>query len=140
MKKITPDILYTIIAGACFLFLAGAIIAEHNTDPSDWIVPDRFANMDNPVEVNNQSIRMGNSLFRRNCRDCHGNQGKGDGPESSELKVSLRDLSSDEVQSQTDGELFYKTREGRDEMPGFEADLHDEDIWHIVNFIRSLKK
>jgi len=38
----------------------------------------------------------------------------------------------------TDGELFYKIKEGvGDFMPAFEDQLPDEDIWDIVNYLRS---
>ena len=37
--------------------------------------------------------------------------------------------------------LFYKTQTGRDEMPSFKNKIPDEeDIWHTVNYMRSLCK
>ena len=41
---------------------------------------------------------------------------------------------------QSDGELFYKTKIGRGEMPKYEGKIGDDDIWFMVNFMRSLKK
>jgi hypothetical protein len=44
-------------------------------------------------------------------------------------------------QSQSDGALFYKTSEGRDDMPSFKKKIPDaEDIWNLVNFVRTFKK
>ena len=51
----------------------------------------------------------------------------------------MRDLSSSEVQGQTDGELYYKSFIGRDEMPNFEKKIRgEEDRWMVVNYMRSL--
>ncbi len=121
-------------------FVAATLVQDSEQDPEEWIVPERFKQMQNPMEADNQSIRIGSSLYRRNCRECHGSEGKGDGSEAQDLETEMRDLGSEEVQSQTDGELFYKTREGRDEMPGFEADIYEVDIWNIVNYMRTLKE
>ncbi len=125
---------------AILLIMTGITISGIDGGADEWEVPNRFKHMENPVEADNQSARIGRSLYRRNCSDCHGSAGAGDGPEAADLETPLRDFGSEEVQNQTDGELFYKTSEGRDEMPGFKADLFDEDIWHIVNYIRTLKK
>jgi len=53
----------------------------------------------------------------------------------------MPDFSKAVVQGQTDGDLFYKTKNGRDDMPGFGKKItNDEDIWLLVNYIRGLKK
>jgi mono/diheme cytochrome c family protein len=45
------------------------------------------------------------------------------------------------VQSLSDGELYYKIKEGRDDMPSFKKKItDDEEIWHIVNFMRTMAK
>lgn len=140
MSKKTNVPFYTIIAILFLFFGTASVITNSVQDPKEWEVPERFKQMENPVEMDNQSLRIGRSLYRRNCRDCHGSEGKGDGSEAPELETTMRDFGSEEVQSQRDGELFYKVLEGRDEMPSFRADLIEEDIWNIVNYIRSLKE
>jgi mono/diheme cytochrome c family protein len=45
------------------------------------------------------------------------------------------------VQAETDGELFYKISEGREDMPAFKKKIPDEeDRWSVVNFTRTFKK
>jgi mono/diheme cytochrome c family protein len=40
---------------------------------------------------------------------------------------------------QTDGHLFIAIKDGtKGQMPGFAAKLKDDQIWKIVNFIRSI--
>jgi len=54
-------------------------------------------------------------------------------------KVILGGFSAEEFQAQSDGELFFKTSFGRDDMPEFTKKLlDDEDRWLIVNYIRTL--
>ena len=48
------------------------------------------------------------------------------------------DWTSAKVQSQTDGELFWKMSEGRSAMPPWKS-LPEKDRWELVNYIRTLK-
>ena len=36
-----------------------------------------------------------------------------------------------------DGDFFWKIQEGRGDMPSFNDDLSEEQIWEIINYIRS---
>ena len=56
------------------------------------------------------------------------------------LKQSRTNFSKAEFQNQTDGEHFYKTKTGRGDMPKYEGKLSDDDIWNIVNYMRTFKK
>ena len=49
------------------------------------------------------------------------------------------DWSSAAVQSDTDGELFWKITNGRGSMPAWRQ-LPETERWQIVNYIRTLKK
>lgn len=140
MKNQINRSIYAIIATVILFFGSAAVISNSDEGSDEWVVPERFKQMENFVVADNQSLRIGQSMYRRNCRDCHGSRGKGDGPEAADLETAMKDFGSDEVQNQTDGELFYKTYEGRDEMPGFSGDMHEVDIWNIVNYIRTLKE
>ncbi|MCF8258244.1 MAG: c-type cytochrome [Flavobacteriales bacterium] len=115
-----------------------AFTAETN-DP--WPVPAEFEKMKNPVKSNAESIAIGKELFAKHCKSCHGKFGEGDGPKASELKTDCGDFTSDKFKAQSDGAIFYKTKKGRDEMPNFGKKMtDDEEIWHVVNFLRTLGK
>ena len=65
----------------------------------------------------------------------------GDGTKASQLDTEPGDFSKADFQSQSDGALFYKLSEGRDDMPGFKKKLPDADErWSIVDYMRTLKK
>ena len=111
------------------------------TFPQDgWVVPEKYKNMKNEYAGEDED-GIGEELYNQHCKSCHGKEGYGDGTKAKELETELNDLTSAEVQSQTDGELYYKAIIGRDEMPNFEKKIRDEeDRWMLINYLRSLAK
>jgi mono/diheme cytochrome c family protein len=106
-----------------------------------WNAPEKNAKTANPVASNPESIKAGAVLFAKHCQSCHGKKGLGDGTKASELKTEPGDFSIAAFQGQSDGSLFYKISEGRDDMPSFKKKIPEaNDVWNIVNFLRTLKK
>jgi len=113
----------------------------NNQDKKPWPVPDKDKNMKNAVPSSAESIAEGKALYSTHCKSCHGAKGLGDGSKAAQLKTEPGDFSKADFQAQTDGALFYKTTEGRDDMPNFKKKLPDADErWSIVNYLRTLKK
>lgn len=110
------------------------------TVQSDWVVPAEYQKMTNPTDPDDdESIEIGEELYMKHCKSCHGKEGLGDGPKAAEQKGDLGDFSSAEFQGQSDGTLFYKSKIGKDDMPDFSKKItNDEDIWFIVDFMRTL--
>ena len=132
MKTIKIFSLIGVFALICFSFTS--------IRQDKWVVPAKYVTMKNPVPAK-QDISIGKSLYEKHCKSCHGKEGYGDGPKSEGLKGDLGDFSSEEFQKQTDGELFYKTTFGRDDMPEYSKKMpDDEDRWLVVNYMRSLKE
>lgn len=105
-----------------------------------WQVPDKYAKMSNPVKSDAESLKNAKSLWVKHCQSCHGKTGLGDGSKAAQLETEMEDMTSDIVQNQSDGALFYKIQEGRDEMPTFKKKIPDEEeIWQLVNHMRTLK-
>ena len=101
-----------------------------------WTVPDNCKTMKNPVTFD-KTVAAG--LYSTHCRSCHGKEGLGDGPKAAQLDTKSGDFSSATFQKQSDGALFYKTSEGRGDMPSFKKKLPDaEDIWQLVHYMRTL--
>lgn len=106
-----------------------------------WPVPDNYKTMKNQIASNSESISAGKSLYATHCKSCHGSKGLGDGTKAATLKTEPGDFSKADFQSQPDGAIFYKTTEGRDDMPSFKKKIPDnDDRWSLVNFLRTLKK
>jgi mono/diheme cytochrome c family protein len=134
MKK-----LKLLFAGSA-LFALSITLSAQQAQPKPWVVPDNFKNMKNPIPSTEASIKTGGTLYTKNCASCHGKTGLGDGVKARALKTFPGDLSSAAYQNQTDGEHFYKTKFGRDEMPKYEGKMSDNDIWNMVNYMRTFKK
>jgi mono/diheme cytochrome c family protein len=112
-----------------------------NQQSKPWPVPEKNAKMANPVKSNAESISAGKALYSLHCASCHGKKGLGDGSKAAQLKTQPQDMSKADLQSQSDGSLYYKIAEGRDDMPSFKKKIPDaEDVWSLVNFMRTLKK
>jgi mono/diheme cytochrome c family protein len=80
----------------------------------------------------------GSDTFKTKCASCHGANGAGNTAAGKALKV--RDLSSSEVQAQTDNQLYGIVAKGKGKMPGFEKNLGADKCKELVAFIRTLKK
>ncbi len=125
------------------LFVSATVLlisATLSAQTKPWVVPANFKSMKNPVAANDASVKAGQAIYARTCAACHGRTGLGDGPKSRSLKTAATDFSKAEFQSQTDGEHFYKTKTGNGDMPKYEGKLSDEDIWNLVNYMRTFKK
>lgn len=137
-KKVISSFAFAISAVIIFSMISGFKSLQ---DKKPWPVPDNYKNMKNPVASNAQSIADGKTLYATHCKSCHGTKGLGDGSKAEQLKTEPGDFSKSDFQSQTDGAIFYKTSEGRDDMPSFKKKIPDaEERWAIVNFLRTLKK
>ena len=133
MKKYI-SILFTVM----FVTVLMAFVPRNANDP--WPVPDKYKNMPNPVKSDATSIATGKELYTQHCKSCHGTKGKGDGPKAAQLDTESGDFTKADFQKQTDGALFYKTSEGRKDMPSFKKKIADQnDIWAVVNYMRTLK-
>ena len=139
MKTSVKKIHVLSIALVALIFLAGSI-SRAQTKP--WTVPPADKAMKAPVKLTDQTvIDNGKDLYAKHCKSCHGAKGLGDGPKAATLKAKLVPFNDASVKSQTDGDLFYKTSKGRDEMPAYEKKIPDaNDRWALVAYMRFLSK
>jgi mono/diheme cytochrome c family protein len=127
-----------ILSMVALAFVITSFVTRKYNDP--WPVPDKFAKMPNPVKSDEASIAAGKALFVQHCQSCHGKKGKGDGPKAAQLDTECGDFTKADFQKQSDGSLYYKTFEGRKDMPSYKKKIPEaNDIWSIVNYIRTLK-
>ena len=76
----------------------------------------------------------GGDTFKAKCAMCHGPNGAGDTVIGKNMK--LRDLSSADVQKQSDAQLAAIISSGKNKMPGFGKTLSADQIKELVGFIR----
>lgn len=133
-------LLVTIIIAV--VFVIGNSVNAQQAKAKAWPVPDKNKTMKAAVNLKDATvISTGKDLWAKNCKSCHGAKGMGDGPKGASLKTFPGDFSSAAFQASTDGELFFRTNTGRDEMPAYEKKIPDaNDRWALVAYMRTFKK
>lgn len=133
-KRLNSFLSFMVISAIALTFVAFTIPQEK------WEVPAKYKSMENEYAGEDED-GIGEELYAQHCKSCHGKEGFGDGTKAKELDTEMRELTSEEVQGQTDGALYYKAIIGRDEMPNFEKKIRDdEDRWMVINYLRSLEE
>lgn len=122
---------------AAIFIPANVYLLYSQTQP--WVAPNGWSAKKSPIASSSTSIQVGKNIYRTNCIICHGEGGKGNGTLAMNLNPRPADHTSKKFQQQKDGEIFYKISTGRNAMPNFSQLLSDNDIWNIINFIRSME-
>ena len=96
---------------------------------------------ENPIEATQESVRAGLRVYGRFCRSCHGvrGDGRGQSPPAGSRPANLID--EEWVHGDSDGEIYAVIRAGVPpayDMDAWEGRITDDEIWHIVNFLRFL--
>jgi mono/diheme cytochrome c family protein len=100
--------------------------------------PAEAKKLKNPIPFTKESIARGRTTFARYCTECHGTDGKA----QVDVIANATDLTDPALwkNGTSEGEAFRSIREGAGvSMPSFKTQIHkEEDLWHLVNFVRSL--
>jgi mono/diheme cytochrome c family protein len=101
----------------------------HERDAT-WRAPAEKAARTNPLAQDSDAVAGGAKLFRQRCATCHGDNGRG--------TVKAPDLTTTDVQSQSDGALFWKITSGNAHagMPAFSF-LPELQRWQLVLHVRA---
>ena len=135
MKRISLLLLVLLV----FVF---ALWAQKPKDqpPAEYKIPPEAAAKANPVKPGPESLAKGKKLYGFACAMCHGESGDGKGDMATDMKNVTDFTKPDALKNRTDGELFYIIRTGKGEMPPEGDRAKDDDIWNMVNYVRSLAK
>ena len=72
---------------------------------------------------------------------CHGKAGEGDGDLAADMKLKLKDYRDpDSLKGMTDGEIYTIIEKGKGQMSGEEGRMKANQIWDVVNYVKSLAK
>jgi mono/diheme cytochrome c family protein len=128
------------LTSVMMLFIAFGMVSWISVRQTPWVIDAKYKTMKNPVKVDATSIANGKALWIKNCASCHGKTGLGDGVKARTIETFSGDFSAAAFQSETDGEIFGKTKLGREEMPKYDGKIPDAEIWAMVNYMRTFKK
>jgi len=105
----------------------------------EWVIPEEARKLKNPVAPSAAAIASARLMYLDKCAQCHGDVGKGDGPEGKMYDPAPGNLTdAKHMSTRTDGELFYQISQGRKPMPSFKKRLTEEQRWQLVLLVRSL--
>ena len=108
------------------------------TDMVHWTAPADAASRENPIAATHESISKGSALYAQYCASCHGTEGRGDGPAGAALDPRPANLAVMGAQHPA-GDLAWKIAHGRGAMPAWKDVLQEEQIWDLVNYVKSLQ-
>ncbi len=104
-------------------------------------VPAPYTNVKNPLEENENAIKAGAKLYRKNCQSCHGAKGIGDGEAGAGLNPKPANIAYImDKWIATDPFLFWAISEGGEPlqtaMPAFREVLTPKQRWQIILYLR----
>jgi mono/diheme cytochrome c family protein len=132
--------------GAAFLVVATAIAVATMLTSTSWsedqgkktLTKEEARKLKSPVPFSKASITRGKIFFRRACTECHGTDGKS----LVDVVANATDLTDPKAwkSGTSEGEIFRSIRDGAGEaMPPFaEKVSKEQDLWDLVNYLRSL--
>ena len=93
-----------------------------------------------PVPYTRKSIAQGKQFYLIHCVECHDQDGKGLGRRDFSGTAPADLTAPDEwLHGTSAADIFASIRTGtKEDMPPFKDKLRDEQIWDMVNFVRSL--
>ena len=133
--------MHTVKAGKAIFCAAAAVWALALGGATLGAQSKEAAKTKNPVKSTAESIEAGKTAYNKYCKFCHGDDAKGDG------KLAPKDTHPPDLidakwdHGATDGEIFENIKEGigpKFDMKPMKAKMKDEDIWNVVNYLRSL--
>src|SRR4249919_2158238 len=128
------------VANLFFIILSTLLTHNGLAQSKIWTAPAGAVSTKNPLAGNTETLKYAQVIYTTYCGPCHGSKGKGDGPAAAGLATKPANHSSDAVQKQTDGALFWMISEGRNPMPSYKTTLTENQRWELVNYIRTLAK
>ena len=105
-----------------------------------WLSPAASAAKKNPIAPTQDSIAAGQKIYSKTCAMCHGKSGDADGPAVIELNIHPAKLSDPQLNTESDGSLFWKITTGKKPMPAYGKRLSETDRWNLVNYVRTIPK
>ncbi len=129
--------LCTLLIVFIFLFFVGALLAQSAS--SSCSNPVDVAKMVNPVKPTPESLAQGKKYYGYDCAMCHGTDGNGKGDvESTDKLPDFTNAAT--MKEKSDGQMFCSLKTGKGHMPLERIRISENELWNLVNYVRSLSK
>lgn len=126
------------MAAAAVCALAAQGVPLTSTSPRKGGNPEA-ARLTSPVADTPESRVAGRRSYQRLCVGCHGALGKGDGGMAGAGGQPADFTDKEWIFGGSAGEVFTVIRDGTSaDMDSYVERMSETDMWHLVNYIRSL--
>ena len=140
VKRLQISVLIVSVLTLVTFAYSGGGVAAADSMSGKWLSPAPSAAKKNPIAPTQDSIAAGRKIYSKTCVMCHGKSGDADGPAVIELNIHPARLSDPQLNTESDGSLFWKITTGKKPMPAYGKRLSDTDRWNLVNYIRTIPK
>ncbi len=92
-----------------------------------------------PIELNQQDLLRGQTLFNINCAVCHGAVGDGNGVTKQYGMIAVADLLQERIVDMPEGKIFETITYGFNTMGPYGHKIREEDRWRVIAYLRALQ-
>ena len=121
---------FTILSSSKYLTLA----------QESWRAPAWADSLKSPYIVEPLTLPQGEELFIHYCQSCHGDNGAGRGATDKLLGLKASIDYEKRMNQQTDGALFWKLSEGKENWHSYKEMLTEEQRWQLIAYLRDIAK
>jgi mono/diheme cytochrome c family protein len=104
-------------------------------------IPEAYAGEVSDVAADEASIQRGETIYTTLCVSCHGEDGMGTGPAAAEHNPAPAPIART-TRMMSDAYLLWRISEGgvpfQTAMPVWKDTLSQQQIWDVVNYVRTL--
>lgn len=131
-----------LVLPALLLLLIVALPAQGQTPKNLYAaVPPEDAAKANPMKSTPESLAKGKKWYGIDCAMCHNDNGDGKGDVAQDTKLQIVNLTDPAaLKDHTDGEIYWVIKNGHQDMPPEGPRVKSEELWDLVNYVRSLSK
>jgi mono/diheme cytochrome c family protein len=104
-------------------------------------IPKEYQGKKNPYWSDLDAIVAGSKIYKEQCAQCHGKNGKGDGPAAQSMSPKPFNFEDGRHMSQmNDAYLYWRTMEGgkhpsfKSDMPGYKDVLTEKEVWQVLSY------
>lgn len=129
------------VCSASLLVAAGAFLQQTPKPAADAKIPPETGKEVNPFKPTPAGLAQAKKIYGYECEMCHGADGSGKTDLAEQMKLKMRDLrDSASLKDLSDGELFHLIKDGKGGMPPEGDRVKTDDVWNLVNYVRSFAK
>lgn len=113
------------------------IFPDQTAEPVDPEMPEKAKSLKQPAEAD---VMKGRVVYLQRCFMCHGDAGRGEGPDGANLVPKPADLADPGMKTElTDADWFWRVSYGigNAAMPPWHLLLSEEDRWNAIAYVRA---